>query len=148
VQASINQVRPHLVHLMPLLASNLSPYQVSVCNNASWAIGEISVRLQAEELMPYVEAIMSKLVPIIINPNNDYNKPLLEVSCVFVCLHGSDRNFFACSSSSQSGEFVLLFWRLELLNHAGSSGNGCPSCYGAINWLLLAPLVRTNQAYP
>lgn len=30
---------------MPILAQNLSPDHISVCNNATWAIGEIAVKL-------------------------------------------------------------------------------------------------------
>ena len=31
--------------LMPVLGRNLNPEFISVCNNATWAIGEISVQL-------------------------------------------------------------------------------------------------------
>jgi len=30
---------------MPILAANLNPDYISVCNNATWAIGEISVKM-------------------------------------------------------------------------------------------------------
>lgn len=30
---------------MPILGQNLNPELISVCNNATWAIGEISVKL-------------------------------------------------------------------------------------------------------
>lgn len=30
---------------MPILAQNLNPDHISVCNNATWAIGEIAVKL-------------------------------------------------------------------------------------------------------
>lgn len=30
---------------MPILGQNLNPEYISVCNNATWAIGEISIKL-------------------------------------------------------------------------------------------------------
>ena len=30
---------------MPILGSNLNPEFISVCNNATWAIGEISIKM-------------------------------------------------------------------------------------------------------
>lgn len=30
---------------MPILAQNLNPDHISVCNNATWSIGEIAVKL-------------------------------------------------------------------------------------------------------
>lgn len=30
---------------MPILSQNLNPDYISVCNNATWAIGEISIKL-------------------------------------------------------------------------------------------------------
>ena len=29
---------------MPMLGSNLNPEYISVCNNATWAIGEIAIK--------------------------------------------------------------------------------------------------------
>lgn len=34
-----------LVDFMPILGSNLNPEFISVCNNATWAIGEISIKM-------------------------------------------------------------------------------------------------------
>ena len=31
--------------IMPILATNLNPEYISVCNNATWAIGEISIKM-------------------------------------------------------------------------------------------------------
>lgn len=31
--------------IMPILANNLNPEYISVCNNATWAIGEISIKM-------------------------------------------------------------------------------------------------------
>ena len=40
---------------MPILASNLNPEYISVCNNATWAIGEISIKM-GESLVAAVSA--------------------------------------------------------------------------------------------
>ena len=30
---------------MPILGANLNPEYISVCNNATWAIGEIAIKM-------------------------------------------------------------------------------------------------------
>ena len=44
-KACFRHVKPHIGEFMPVLARNLNPELISVCNNATWAIGEISVQL-------------------------------------------------------------------------------------------------------
>lgn len=34
-----------LADFMPILGTNLNPEFISVCNNATWAIGEISIQM-------------------------------------------------------------------------------------------------------
>ena len=41
----IDQLRPVLGDYLPVLTVQLDPAYVSVCNNASWAIGEIAVKV-------------------------------------------------------------------------------------------------------
>ena len=36
---------------MPILGANLNPEYISVCNNATWAIGEISIKMGKNFLM-------------------------------------------------------------------------------------------------
>ncbi|KAL3053899.1 hypothetical protein OYC64_006261 [Pagothenia borchgrevinki] len=38
---------------MPILGLNLNPEFISVCNNATWAIGEIAMQMGAE-MQPYI----------------------------------------------------------------------------------------------
>ena len=38
-------VHPCIPEFMPILSGNLNPEYISVCNNATWAAGEISVKL-------------------------------------------------------------------------------------------------------
>lgn len=60
---------------MPILGANLNPDTLSVCNNATWAIGEISVKLGAET-KPYIPLFLTQLVTIINIPKTP--KTLLE----------------------------------------------------------------------
>ena len=42
-KACFKLVQPHVDQLVPILARNLNPEYISVCNNACWAIGEIAI---------------------------------------------------------------------------------------------------------
>mmetsp|Transcript_18470 Transcript_18470/g.36135 ORF Transcript_18470/g.36135 Transcript_18470/m.36135 type:complete len:916 (+) Transcript_18470:64-2811(+) len=67
-------LQPHLGDFLPVTAENLNPWnqrEISVCNNASWAIGEISVRMR-EQLAPFVQGILQKLIPIVKESNNNF----------------------------------------------------------------------------
>ncbi|XP_028404498.1 transportin-1-like isoform X2 [Dendronephthya gigantea] len=63
-KACFKHVKPCIVDLMPVLGRNLNPEFISVCNNATWAIGEISIQL-GEETKPYVTLVLSSLIDII-----------------------------------------------------------------------------------
>ena len=54
-------LRPHLDKLLPIACDNLNPKFVSVCNNASWAIGEIAVCCVPYPIFPisYLEGRLS-----------------------------------------------------------------------------------------
>lgn len=68
-------VEPYVQNFMPILAQNLRPEHVSVCNNATWAIGEISIKY-GQQMQEYVPI----LLPQFINNLNqtDSTKTLLE----------------------------------------------------------------------
>ncbi|KAH8942177.1 hypothetical protein BDL97_14G084900 [Sphagnum fallax] len=78
------------VHLQPRLADflNLAAKQlgheakenVSVANNACWAIGEVAVKVK-QDISPIVMNVISCLVPILSN-NEGLNKSLLENSAI------------------------------------------------------------------
>lgn len=60
---------------MPVLAQNLKPEFISVCNNATWAIGEIAVKYK-QQMQAYISIILPQLI---INLNQaDTPKTLLE----------------------------------------------------------------------
>lgn len=64
-----------LGNFMPILGSNLNPEYISVCNNATWAIGEISIKME-NDIRPFVPLVLPHLVQIINRPNTP--KTLLE----------------------------------------------------------------------
>lgn len=44
-KACFQHVAPCISDFLPILGRNLNPEYISVCNNATWAIGEISIKL-------------------------------------------------------------------------------------------------------
>lgn len=68
-------VEPCVRDFMPILAQNLNPENISVCNNATWAIGEISIKYK-QRMQEYVTILLPQLI---INLNQtDSPKTLLE----------------------------------------------------------------------
>ena len=57
--------------------------KILVCNNATWAIGEISIQLRGE-MRPFVEVILNQLINIINRDNTP--KTLLENTGITVAL--------------------------------------------------------------
>nr|CAD7570636.1 unnamed protein product [Timema californicum] len=72
-----------LTDFLPILGQNLNPEFISVCNNATWAIGEISVKL-GQDTRPYIPMVLNELIVIINRPNTP--KTLLENTVVFYVL--------------------------------------------------------------
>ena len=44
-KATFQLVKPCIGELVPILGQNLNPEYISVCNNATWAIGEIAIKM-------------------------------------------------------------------------------------------------------
>ncbi|NXO86697.1 TNPO2 protein, partial [Sitta europaea] len=65
-KACFVHVKPCIAEFMPILGTNLNPEFISVCNNATWAIGEICMQM----------VVLNNLVEIINRPNTP--KTLLE----------------------------------------------------------------------
>jgi len=85
----IAALRPVLNNYLPLLIEHLyPPAYIAVCNNASWAIGEIAVKV-GTDIGPFVPAITSKLIEIL--QRSHLNRHLLENTAItmgrlgFVC---------------------------------------------------------------
>uniref|UniRef100_A0A1B6EQY0 Importin N-terminal domain-containing protein n=1 Tax=Cuerna arida TaxID=1464854 RepID=A0A1B6EQY0_9HEMI len=89
-KACFQHVHPCIADFIPILGQNLNPEFISVCNNATWAIGEISIKL-GEEMRPYIGMVLAQLTVIINKPNTP--KTLLENTAItigrlgFVCPH-------------------------------------------------------------
>uniref|UniRef100_A0A8C8IBU4 Importin N-terminal domain-containing protein n=1 Tax=Oncorhynchus tshawytscha TaxID=74940 RepID=A0A8C8IBU4_ONCTS len=80
-KACFQHVKPCIADFMPILGTNLNPELISVCNNATWAIGEISIQMGAE-MQPYVTMVLHQLVEIINRPNTP--KTLLENTAITI----------------------------------------------------------------
>uniref|UniRef100_A0AAY4APB4 Transportin-1 n=1 Tax=Denticeps clupeoides TaxID=299321 RepID=A0AAY4APB4_9TELE len=74
-KACFQHVKPCIADFMPILGTNLNPELISVCNNATWAIGEISIQMGAD-MQPYIAMVLHQLIEIINRPNTP--KTLLE----------------------------------------------------------------------
>ncbi|XP_065729725.1 transportin-1-like [Phocoena phocoena] len=80
-KACFQHVKPCIADFMPILGTNLNPEFISVCNNATWAIGEISIQMGIE-MQPYIPMVLHQLVEIINRPNTP--KTLLENTAITI----------------------------------------------------------------
>lgn len=80
-KACFQHVRPCVSEFLPILGHNLRLDYISVCNNATWAIGEIAVKM-GPEMKPYVSLVLTQLVHIINQPNTP--KTLLENTAITI----------------------------------------------------------------
>jgi transportin-1 len=72
-----------LHELLPLLIRNLDRTQAPICNNASWAIGEVAVRVDPSCLQPYVLELMDRLVTII-NDDTGGTQAIAGSACITI----------------------------------------------------------------
>ena len=82
-KAAIGVLRPLLNEHLTVLTQQLDPEFVSVCNNASWALGEIAVKV-GPEMNPFVETILQQLIPIINKHQDGLNKSLVENTAITI----------------------------------------------------------------
>ncbi|CAB1445740.1 unnamed protein product [Pleuronectes platessa] len=80
-KACFQHVKPCIADFMPILGTNLNPELISVCNNATWAIGEIAIQM-GPEMQPYIAIALHQLVEIINRPNTP--KTLLENTAITI----------------------------------------------------------------
>ncbi|EMP36313.1 Transportin-1 [Chelonia mydas] len=80
-KACFQHVKPCIADFMPILGTNLNPEFISVCNNATWAIGEISIQMGID-MQPYIPMVLHQLVEIINRPNTP--KTLLENTAITI----------------------------------------------------------------
>ena len=67
-KAACSHLLPFLGYFLPLCAINLNPHYSSVCNNASWAVGELAIKAGREPLLPHVEPLMQYLILVLCPP--------------------------------------------------------------------------------
>jgi len=63
-RACIGHIKPHLDKFVPMAAANINPTHISVCNNSSWALGEIALHVGAP-IGKYIPGLMQRLIPLI-----------------------------------------------------------------------------------
>ncbi|KAG0595592.1 hypothetical protein M758_UG179600 [Ceratodon purpureus] len=83
VKACAVHLQPRLAEFLSLAAKQLgqdAKENVSVANNACWAIGEVAIKVR-NEIAPIVMTVISSLVPILAN-REGLNKSLLENSAI------------------------------------------------------------------
>ncbi|XP_033636471.1 transportin-1-like isoform X1 [Asterias rubens] len=80
-KACFKHVKPCIVDFLPVLGQNLNPEFISVCNNATWAIGEVSIQM-GEEMEPYIQLVLNQLTDIINRANTP--KTLLENTAITI----------------------------------------------------------------
>lgn len=81
------RLKPDVHKFMPILAQNLNPNYISVCNNAIWAIGEIAIQM-GHEMAQYLPMYLPALIFII---NRDKTpKTLLENTAITIGRLGID----------------------------------------------------------
>jgi transportin-1 len=73
-KAAFGHLQPLLPNYLDLAARNLNPAFESVCSNASWAIGEIALKMPPANLQNYIATLLQYLIPII---NSDNPQPNL-----------------------------------------------------------------------
>lgn len=75
VKACYNNVEPSVDQFIPILAQNLNPQNISVCNNSIWALGEITMKI-GDRMRQYIPIILPQLIHVM---NHDKGpKTLLE----------------------------------------------------------------------
>ncbi|CAF0945957.1 unnamed protein product, partial [Didymodactylos carnosus] len=136
-KACFRHVRPHLPFFLPILSQNLDPHHVSVCNNAIWAIGEISLEI-GQEIQPYVPHILDQLIMIINRSNTP--KTLLENTAITIGRLG-----LVCSQSvaAELQRFIRP-WCIALRNIRDNDEKDS-AFRGICNMIVLNPLGVANE---
>jgi len=87
-KACIGHLKPHLGKFVPLATANINPQHASVCNNASWALGEIALHAGGS-IGKFVPSLLQRLIPLIklsdIPPNLHENTAITLGRLGFVC---------------------------------------------------------------
>jgi len=76
-RSCINYLYPILNQVLEALIQHLEPDYPSICNNASWGIGEIAMRVQPEQICQFIGQIIHK-IGIVVGNTQDYHENLVE----------------------------------------------------------------------
>lgn len=79
-KACFPHIKPYINEFVNILALNLNPEYISVCNNATWAVGEISIKL-GNGMKVYINLIINNLINII---NSNVPKTLSENTAITI----------------------------------------------------------------
>ena len=105
---AIDYVRPALGDLIGVLLSNVNPTYPGVCNNATWALGDIAVQI-GPEMKPFINPALERFLGVYQHPNA---QPILlahtSVSLGKLCL--------ACpNETAASLNKFLGIWSVQIL---------------------------------
>eukprot|EP00008_Paramoeba_atlantica_P009952 CAMPEP_0201479834 /NCGR_PEP_ID=MMETSP0151_2-20130828/4473_1 /ASSEMBLY_ACC=CAM_ASM_000257 /TAXON_ID=200890 /ORGANISM="Paramoeba atlantica, Strain 621/1 / CCAP 1560/9" /LENGTH=807 /DNA_ID=CAMNT_0047861515 /DNA_START=304 /DNA_END=2727 /DNA_ORIENTATION=+ len=95
----IDFLKPGLHDLLRILIENLNPQHPGVCNNATWAIGDIAIKV-GRDMDPYIQMILERFVSIL---QNERPQPILLSS---ICL-GIGR--LCVGSTAESAKYLSAF---------------------------------------
>ncbi|EWM27737.1 transportin-1 isoform 1 [Nannochloropsis gaditana] len=110
---------PVLPTYLPVLVNNLDPRAVSVCNNASWALGELTVRVGPEHMTPHVPGVMARLIPMA-RQRNEMHPHLVENTAITIGRLAKICPNAVATAPGVGADFVLA-WCLSLqeIKHRG-----------------------------
>ncbi|KAJ0412082.1 hypothetical protein ATCC90586_004002 [Pythium insidiosum] len=96
---------PGMHEMLPVLIANIDPEMPTVCNNASWAVGEIALKV-GPAMEPYVARALDPLVGMI-------NRPKLPRNLVENCAITIGRLGMVCPATvgQQLGDFAKRWCR-------------------------------------
>lgn len=136
-KACFRHVREHLNFFLPILAENLNPSHISVCNNAIWSIGEIAVQI-GPEIRPFIPIIIERLISIMNLTNT--TKTLLENTGITIGRLG-----LVCPNdvSPQLAQFIRP-WCLSLRNIRDNEEKDS-AFRGICAMIMINPLAVTNE---
>ncbi|PSN43076.1 Transportin-1 [Blattella germanica] len=118
-KACFQHVLPCISDFLPILGQNLNPEFISVCNNATWAIGEISIKL-GQDTRPYIPLVLSQLIVIINKPNtpktllentvqiNTKKIPLFQAEVLIFLISLSFGSYFNSTIKVKSDQFIQI----------------------------------------
>uniref|UniRef100_A0A5S6Q7W0 Transportin-1 n=1 Tax=Trichuris muris TaxID=70415 RepID=A0A5S6Q7W0_TRIMR len=102
-------IKPHSDFFLLAISHNINPELVSVCNNAVWALGEMTVHL-GTDLKPYIKAFVGPLLQIM--GTADMSKTLIENAAIAV-------GRFGLQNSDEVAPYVsdlLRHWCITMRN--------------------------------